>query len=91
MSFSWDLWQRICQALRRRERERQIHIAILPLRHNPNDGGCYTNYIVTDMDCLVRVLFKMIFITQQTKFRECLLPFGSESFVIPPAVQERKG
>jgi hypothetical protein len=25
------------------------------------------------------------------KFRECLLPFGSESFVIPPAVQECKG
>jgi hypothetical protein len=25
---------------------------------------------------------------EQTKFRECLLPFGSESFVIPPAVQE---
>jgi hypothetical protein len=23
--------------------------------------------------------------------RECLLPFGSESFVIPPAVQEHKG
>jgi hypothetical protein len=46
---------------RERERERDIHIAILPLRHNPNDGGCYTNYIVTGMDCLVRVLFKMIF------------------------------
>jgi hypothetical protein len=27
----------------------------------------------------------------QTKFRECLLPFGSESFVITPAVQECKG
>jgi hypothetical protein len=27
----------------------------------------------------------------QTKFGECLLPFGSESFVIPPAVQECKG
>jgi hypothetical protein len=28
---------------------------------------------------------------EQTKFRECLLTFGSESFVILPAVQECKG
>jgi hypothetical protein len=28
---------------------------------------------------------------EQTKFGECLLPFGSEYFVIPPAVQECKG
>jgi hypothetical protein len=27
---------------------------------------------------------------QNCKFRECLLPFGSESSVIPPAVQECK-
>jgi hypothetical protein len=27
----------------------------------------------------------------KSKFRECLLSFGSESLVISPAVQERKG
>jgi hypothetical protein len=27
---------------------------------------------------------------EQTKFGECLLPFGSESFVIPPAVSNVK-
>jgi hypothetical protein len=35
--------------------------------------------------------FLVIMSQEQTKFGECLLLFGSETFVIPPAVQECKG
>jgi hypothetical protein len=41
----------------------------------------YLGATLTDQNC----------IHEEIKSRECLLPFGSESFVIPPAVQECKG
>jgi hypothetical protein len=61
------------------------------IRTRPN---CYSK------TCLFSTWYKIQFkflirvtkgLLKQTKFRECLLPFGSESFVIPPAVQECKG
>jgi glycerol-3-phosphate O-acyltransferase len=45
----------------------------------------YLGTTLTDQNCIQEE------IKSKTKFRECLLPFGSESFVIPPAVQECKG
>jgi hypothetical protein len=44
----------------------------------------YLGITLTDQNCIHEEI-------EQTKFGECLLPFGSESFVIPPAVQECKG
>jgi hypothetical protein len=37
----------------------------------------YLGTTLTDQNCMHE---------EQTKFRECLLPFGSESSVFPPAV-----
>jgi hypothetical protein len=45
----------------------------------------YLETTLTDQNCIYEE------IKSQTKFGECLLPFGSESFVILPAVQECKG
>jgi hypothetical protein len=41
----------------------------------------YLGSILADQNC----------IHEETKFGVCLLPFSSESFVIPPVVQECRG
>jgi hypothetical protein len=45
----------------------------------------YLGTTLTDQNCIHEE------ITSRINSGECLLPFGSESFVIPPAVQECKG
>jgi hypothetical protein len=45
----------------------------------------YLGTTLTDENCIREE------IKSRLKFGECLLPFSSESFVIPPAVQECKG
>jgi hypothetical protein len=44
----------------------------------------YLGTTLTDQDCIHEEI-------KSRQFWECLLPFGSESFVISPAVQECKG